>query len=130
MLNISSAHRCAAVCVTAHGSSATCHYVAMASKPHTLSARQIKNRFDKRIPATTLSQQSTLQCSELLPALSKVYVKEGSCLQHMPLSRQKQQTNPCFNRKRHIVNFTQLWRCGTFNAAVPLDLSPVGETEK
>lgn len=48
----------------------------------------------------------------------------------MPLGRQKQQTNLCHNRKRRIVSFTQPWRCGTSNAAIPLDLSPVGETEK
>lgn len=48
----------------------------------------------------------------------------------MPGGRQKLQTNLCHNRKRRIVSFTQPWRCGTSNAAIPLDLSPVGETEK
>lgn len=77
-----------------------------------------------------MSQQPPLLCSEPLPHIGKVYVKKGSCLQHMPLGRQKQQTNLCHNRKRRIVSFTQPWRCGTSNAAIPLDLSPLGETEK
>lgn len=84
----------------------------------------------ERISAPTLSQKLSPLCSEPLPHFAKVYVKKGSCLQHMPLGRQKQQTNLCHNRKRRIVSFTQPWRCGTSNAAIPLDLSPVGETEK
>lgn len=36
LLNISSAHRCAAVCVTAHDSSVLCHYIAVDSDLHTL----------------------------------------------------------------------------------------------
>lgn len=102
----------------------------MDSNPHTSSTTQIKNRFDKGVAAPTSSQQPPLLCSEPLPHVSKVYVKKGSCLQHMPLGRQKQQTNLCHNRKRRIVSFTQPWRCSTSNAAIPLDLSPVGETEK
>lgn len=98
----------------------------MDSNPHTSSTRQIQNRFDERIAAPTLSQQPPLQCTEAHLHFAEVYVKKGSCLQHMPLCRQKQQTNLCHNRQRRIVSFTQPWRCGTFNAAIPLDLSPVG----
>lgn len=76
--------------------------------PHPLD--KTKTGLAKRIAAPSSSQQPPLLFSEPFPPPPpppRRGVKKGSCQQHMPLSRQKQQTNLCYSRKRLIMSFTQ-----------------------
>lgn len=115
LLNISLAHRCAGVCITARGSSVLCHYRAGALSPHLSHETKQKQVGLKELlhPPHPSSHLCYSQNPFHTPPLPCRRVKKGSCQQHMPLSRQKQQTNLCHNRKRLIMSFTQPWPCST-----------------
>lgn len=80
-----------------------------------------KTGLAKRVAAPSSSQQPPLLFSEAFPHTPTPHthphpcrsVKKGSCQQHMPLSRQKRQTNLCHNRKRLIMSFPQPRPCSS-----------------